>query len=109
LIHVSNFAEAERELSKGLAMDSYCYSCHFELGDLYLRTGKLELARENFQWAIRYFPEANSAAFISLVGIEEELGDRQVAQTVLNEGLRVFPEDAGLRKIQASAGSGFRR
>jgi tetratricopeptide (TPR) repeat protein len=98
LIKTSNFSEAESALSKGLAEDSYSYACHFELGELYLRTGKLSPAKENFEWAVRHFPDSDVAAFRALAGIEVALGDKQAARETLNEGRRVFPQDTILSK-----------
>ncbi len=98
LIKTSNFSEAESALSKGLGEDSYSYACHFELGELYLRTGKLTLAKENFEWAVRHFPDNDVAAFRALAGIEVALGDKEAARETLDEGRRVFPQDAGLLK-----------
>jgi len=96
LLKTSNFSDAESALSKGLAEDSYCYACHFELGELYLRAGRLALAKENFDWAVRHFPDSDVAAYRALAGIEVALGERQAARETLNEGRRVFPQDAGL-------------
>ena len=106
LLKTSNFSEAESALLKGLAKDSYCYSCHFELGELYLRTGKLSLAKENFEWAVRHFPDSDVAAFQALAGIEVMLGDKQAARATLSEGRRVFPQDAILlTQAQALGGA----
>jgi tetratricopeptide (TPR) repeat protein len=96
LLKTSNLSDAESALSKGLAEDSYCYACHFELGELYLRTGRLALAKENFEWAVRHFPDSDVAAFRALAGIEVALGERQAARKTLDEGRRVFPRDAEL-------------
>lgn len=98
LLKTSNFSEAESALSKGLAEDSYCYACHFAMGELYLRTGKLSLAKEHFEWAVRHFPDRDVAGFRALAGIEVALGEKQAARETLNEGRRVFPQDAGLLK-----------
>ncbi len=102
LIKTSDFSKAEAVLLKGLAEDSYCYTCHFELGELYLRTSRLPLARQNFQWTVRFFPDTDAAAFRSLIAVDLMLGDKQSARAVLNEGLRVFPEDTVLLKTQAA-------
>ena len=102
-ISTSNFTNAESALLHGLARDPYCYACHIELGNLYLRTGKLTLARQNYEWAIRFFPDSDPSVFRLLAGIDLALRDRQSARAVLNEGLRLFPEDTGLMKDEANA------
>ncbi len=105
LIKTGNLTQAEAVLLKGLAKDPYCYACHFELGELYLRSANLRMARSNFKWVVRFFPDANAAAFRSLAGIDVLLGDPQAARAVLNEGLRLFPDDAVLLKAQAGLGT----
>jgi tetratricopeptide (TPR) repeat protein len=103
-LEVSNFSEAESVLLRGLGKNPYCYACHFELGELYIRTGKFPMARQNFEWVVRFFPDSDSAAFKSLVGVDLLLKDIQSAKGVLAEGLRLFPDDAGLLKAQAGMG-----
>ncbi len=103
-VSTSNFKEAESVLLEGLVKNPYCYACHFELGELYFRTGRLPLARQNFQWVVRFFPDSDVAAFRSLAAINLLLRDTQSARAVLNEGLRLFPDDEGLLKAQASLG-----
>ena len=103
-ISAANVAEAEAALLKGLGQDPYCYACHFELGELYLETGKLSPAREHFAWVVRFFPDSDPVAFRSLVGIDLALRDQRAARSVLEEGLRLFPDDAGLREAQSGVG-----
>jgi tetratricopeptide (TPR) repeat protein len=103
-LNLSNFTEAEAALLKGLGKDPYCYACHFELGELYLRTEKLSLARKNFEWVVRFFPDADPAAFKSLATIDLMLGDTESARAVLDESLRLFPDDAALLKARAGLG-----
>ena len=101
-LETSNFTEAESTLLKGLSKDSYCYACHFELAELYLRLGNYPLARENFQWVVRFFPNADATAFRALVAIDVLLKDPRKARAVLDEGLRLFPDDTLLLKAQAN-------
>ncbi len=104
-LNTFNFTEAEATLVKGLAKDAYCYACHFELGELYVRIGNFPRARQNFRWVVRFFPDSDAAAFRSLVAIDLLLKDTESAKAVLAEGLRVFPNDAGLLKAQAALGA----
>jgi tetratricopeptide (TPR) repeat protein len=103
-LNTSNFTQAESVLLKGLAKDPYCYACHFELGELYIHTKQFPLARQNFEWVIRFFPDSDAAAFRSLVGIDLLLKDTKSAKAVLAEGLRLFPDDTGLLKARAALG-----
>lgn len=105
LLKTSNFGDAESILHKGLAKDPYCYSCHFALGELYLQTGRLPLAEENFRWAIRYFPDSDAGAFRALAAIQIALGEKEAAHHTLDEARRVFPEDAVLRSQAQGLGN----
>jgi tetratricopeptide (TPR) repeat protein len=101
-ISVSNFSAAESALLKGLAKDPYCYACHLELGELYIRTGKFSLSQKHLRWVIRFFPDDDPVAYRSLVAVDLILHDNAGARRALNEGLRVFPNDPALLKAQAA-------
>ena len=102
-IATSNFAQAESTLLHGLAKDPYCEACHTELGELYLRTGKLALARQNYEWVVRFFPDSGPSIYRLLIEIDVMLRDVHSARVVLNEGLRLFPEN----KLLMEAGARF--
>ena len=92
-IATSNFKRAESALLQGLKKDPYCYACHVEFGELYLRTGKLALARQSYEWVVRFFPDSSPSIYRLLIEIDLRLRDPHSARGVLNEGLRLFPED----------------
>jgi spermidine synthase len=98
---IPNLAEAEPVLLKGLSKDPYSYACHLELGELYREERQLVPARQNFEWVVRFFPELDPTVFRSLAGIDLMLNDRRAARTTLNEGRRLFPDDADLQKAVA--------
>jgi tetratricopeptide (TPR) repeat protein len=104
-LDMSDVNQAESALQKGLEKDPYCYACHLELGEAYTRRNELIPARKQFEWVIRFFPDAGSAAFTSLAVIDHVLKDEASAQRVLNEGLRLFPNEAGLLKAKAALSS----
>ncbi|HLY92947.1 MAG TPA: hypothetical protein VKQ89_06800, partial [Candidatus Angelobacter sp.] len=91
-------------LLKGTLKDPYSYSCHLSLGELYRRTGRLALARETFEWVVRFFPDADATLFRSLAGVDIALGDRRSAQSILRKGRRIFPDDQELQKAQLMLG-----
>jgi tetratricopeptide (TPR) repeat protein len=104
-LNLANVTEAQSALLKGLAKDPYCYACHLGLGELYVRTNNQALARQHFEWVIRFFPDSDPATFTSLVLIDRSLNDTKSARRVLDEGLRLFPQDAGLLEAQKRSGS----
>jgi spermidine synthase len=100
-IGVSDIVEAESSLLEGLQKDPYSYACHLELGELYQRTGHFPLARDDFEWVVRFFPAADATVFRSLAEVDVVLGDNKSAQSVLRKGRRLFPDDRELQKAEA--------
>ncbi len=95
---MSNFAEAEPVLLRGISKDPYSYACHLELGELYGDTGRLPLARQHFELVVRFYPDYDPAVFAVLAEVYSNLGDSHAAATILRKGLRLFPSDAELEK-----------
>src|SRR5260370_6290649 len=98
---LSNLTEAEPVLLKGLLKDPYSYACHLELGELYRETSRFALARQHFEWVVRFFPDTDATTFISLAGVHVVLGDIASARSILRKGHRLFPEDTELQNAQA--------
>ena len=100
LMKLSHIVAADAALQKGLQKDPYSYACHVVLGELALETGKYPEARQNFEWLIHFFPDAEPSTFRSLAGLDLMMGDLKSAKAVIRKGQRIFPEDASL-KIQS--------
>ena len=97
---VPDLAAAEPVLLKGTLKDPYSYACHLELGELYRETGRFPLARQHFEWVVRFFPDADGTIFRSLAGVYVVLGDMKAARSILQKGRRIFPEDTELQKAE---------
>jgi spermidine synthase len=95
---IFNFAEAEPVLLRGISKDPYSYACHLELGELYRRTGKISLARENFEFVVRFYPDYDPAVFRVLASVYADMGNAHAAEEVLRKGSRLFPSDPELQK-----------
>jgi spermidine synthase len=98
---LSNFAEAEPVLLRGISKDPYSYACHLELGELHRATGRTALARQDFELVVRFYPDYDPAVFAALAGVYNDLGNSRAAATILRKGLRVFPGNADLEKAIA--------
>ena len=98
---LSNFTEAEPVLLRGISKDPYSYACHLELGELYRATGRTALARQNFEFVVRFYPDYDPAVFAALAGVYNDLADSRAAQAVLRKGLRLFPANPELEKAVA--------
>jgi spermidine synthase len=101
---VSNLEEAEPVLLKGTLRDPFSYACHLELGELYRETGRFPLARQHFEWVVRFFPDADATIFRSLAGVYVVLGDMKSAESILRKGRRIFPDDRELKNAEARFG-----
>jgi spermidine synthase len=95
---MSNLPEAEPVLMRGLLKDPYSYACHLELGELYRESGRLPLARQEFEFVVRFYPDYDVSIFRSLAGVYIALGDAKSARSILRKGHRLFPDDADLQK-----------
>jgi tetratricopeptide (TPR) repeat protein len=98
---LSSLPDAEPVLLKGILKDPYSYACHLELGELYRETGRFSLARQHFEWVVRFFPDADATIFRSLAGVDVVLGDMRSARSILRKGRRIFPDDAELQNAEA--------
>jgi tetratricopeptide (TPR) repeat protein len=95
---MSNPEEAEPVLLSGSLKDPYSYTCHLELGELYRETGRFSLARQHFEFVVRFYPDYDPTIFRSLAGVYVALGDSSSAMAILRKGLRLFPDDQELHK-----------
>jgi predicted membrane-bound spermidine synthase/Tfp pilus assembly protein PilF len=94
---LGDFAAAKTALERGIAKDGYSYACHLARGEIYRQERNYAEARKEFELVLRYFPDADPTTYRSLAGVDVLVGDRNAARETLRKGLRVFPEDAGLR------------
>lgn len=89
----SNFTEAESVLLKGLTRDPYSQACHLRLAELYRQTNRLSLAREHFEWLVRFFPAEDANVLQSLAEVYVSLGDAKSARSILRKRSRIFPRE----------------
>jgi len=98
---LSNLAEAEPVLLRGISKDPYSYACHLDLGELHRATGRAALARQDFELVVRFYPDYDAAVFTALATVYNDLGNSRAAAAILRKGLRVFPGNADLEKAAA--------
>ena len=97
-IKMSNLEEAEPVLLRGTLKDPYSYACHLELGEVYADTGRFPLARQHFEWVVRFYPDHDPTIFRALARVYVALGDSHSAKATVRKGLRLFPDDPELQK-----------
>lgn len=84
----------------GLALDSYSFLCHRDLGELQRAAGQNEEARMNLEFVVKHFPEADAKTYASLALAYRALGHTPDAENILGKGKRIFPEDAFLKNFK---------
>ena len=89
-----NMKEAEPVLLRGLAKDPYSYACHLQLGELYRQSDQFPLARQHFEFVVRFYPDSNASVFASLASVYLNLGDAKAADAILKKGHRIFPTES---------------
>jgi tetratricopeptide (TPR) repeat protein len=95
LLAVNKPADDERAvalLNAALAIDSYLWEAHYNLGVVYRRRGELRRAQAELEAAHKVQPGAGET-LLALAETEEALGQRQHASDLLAEYLKVH-EDA---------------
>ena len=98
-LRAKNLSAAEVPLRKGLELDPYAFLCHRDLGELQRATGKTAEATGELEWVVRYFPEADSKTYVSLALAYQAAGKRGEAESAIEKGKRLFPEDPLLIKV----------
>jgi len=54
----------------------------------------------NLEFAVRYFPDADPKAYISLALVYKARGELRKAQGTLEKGRRIFPQDPALQQLR---------
>ena len=94
-----NLEKAQSPLLKGLQLDEYAFLCHRDLGELYRVTGRGTQAVHELEWVVRFFPEGDAKTYISLALAYQAARRQSDAESVLEKGRRLFPNDQLLQKF----------
>jgi spermidine synthase len=99
LLHMGDTAPAERAFLTALGREPYSYAAHRNLGELYRHRNLWPQARAQLEFVERYFPDTDPATYSALAEIYRAMGDSSAALAALRKGLRIFPNDADLRRL----------
>jgi tetratricopeptide (TPR) repeat protein len=91
--------EAYRAMLDCLAADPYNYQSHLNLGELLANEKKWREARPHLEFVMRYFPDQDSGIYSLLYLADLALGDRRAAAKAARFGLRMFPDNADLKRL----------
>lgn len=100
LMHTGDTPGALKAFQTALDMDSYNYQAHFDLGQYYSTQKDWPDARKHLELVRRYFPDADVDTYKLLYAADRAMGDPHSGNDALRFGLRMFPEDSGLKQMK---------
>jgi spermidine synthase len=99
LLHEDKLEEAYRAMLDCLAQDSYNYQTQLNLGELLARQKKWQEARQHLEFVMRYYPDEDSGIYPLLFQTDQALGDPPAARKAVRFGLRMFPDNSELQRL----------
>jgi predicted Zn-dependent protease len=96
--------QAYRTMLDCLAQDPYNYQTQLNLGKLLARQNKWAEARQHLEFVMRYFPDENSEIYPLLFQADKALSDPSGAAKAVRFGLRMFPDNSELQRLNLLLG-----
>jgi uncharacterized protein HemY len=72
---------------------------HFDLGGLLVQQKKWQEARSHLEFVMRFYPDEDARTYPLLIQADQALGDRSAAEKALRFGLRLFPSNEELQRL----------
>ena len=98
-LRAGNLDEARRAMQEALALDPYNYQAHVGLGQLFTSRKKWAEARQQLEFVRQYFPDEEAGIYTMLFQADTALGDPRAAAEAVRFGLRLFPDDSDLQRL----------
>jgi tetratricopeptide (TPR) repeat protein len=99
LFREAKMDEAYRAMLDCLAQDPYNFQTHRNLAELLAKQEKWSEARQHFEFVMRYFPDEHPGIYPLLYRADLALGDPSAAAKAVRFGLRMFPGDSELQRL----------
>jgi predicted Zn-dependent protease len=100
--------EAYQTMLDCLAQDPYNYQTQLNLGELLAKQKRWAEARPHLEFVMRYFPDEDSGIYPLLFQADQALGDPSAAAKAVRFGLRMFPDNLELQRLNLLLGrTGF--
>jgi tetratricopeptide (TPR) repeat protein len=99
LLRAGRLSEGYSAIEDCLALDPYNLRAHVYLGEVLARQKKWVEARKNIEFVKRYFPEADKTIYPLLFQIDNAMGDPRGAAEAVRFGLRMFPDNEELKRL----------
>jgi spermidine synthase len=100
LLRAGDPDQAYQALQNCLALDPYNFQAHLNLGSLLLTQKKWAEGRQHLEFVRRYFPDSDAGTYPLLFQADTALGDPRAAADAVRFGLRMFPGNADLQRLQ---------
>ena len=98
-LRVGDVDHAYHAMQDCLARDPYNFQTQINLGELLYRQKKWAEARQHLEFVKRFFPDGDVNTYVILYEVDTALGDRRAAADSVRFGLRLFPEDSSLQRL----------
>jgi spermidine synthase len=99
LLREAKMDEAYRAMQDCLTEDQYNYQTQFNLGKLLAAEKNWAGARQHLEFVMRYYPDQDSEIYPLLFQADRALGDPSAAAKAVRFGLRVFPDNSELQRL----------
>jgi predicted membrane-bound spermidine synthase/predicted Zn-dependent protease len=99
LVREDKLDEAYRAMLDCLAQDAYNYQAQLNLGELLAKQKKWAEARPHLEFVMRHFPDEDEKIYPLLFQVDKALGDASAAAKAVRFGLRMFPDNSELQRL----------
>ncbi len=90
---------AVRAFLTALEKEPYSYAAHRNLAEIYMKKKLWDQAEANFKFVERFHPDLDAGTYLGLAAIFRATGRPQSAVEILRKGLRIFPDNADIKKL----------
>jgi spermidine synthase len=99
LLRAGDLDRAYSAMQDCLARDPYNFQTRLNFGTLLRQQKKWAEAREQLEFVRRYFPDTDVRTYLFLFEVDSTLGDSRAAKDAVRFGLRMFPDDSDLKRL----------
>jgi predicted Zn-dependent protease len=99
-LQAGDLQQASNALQQSLARDPYNYQAHAGLGQIFTTQKNWNEARHHLEFVKQYFPDEDAGIYPLLFQVDNALGDPRAAREAVRFGLRLFPDDADLKRLR---------
>ncbi len=99
LLRAGDLDHAYSAMRYCLARDPYNFQTRLNLGGMLRSQKKWAEARQQLEFVRRYFPDGDAGTYTLLFEVDNALGDPRAATEAVRFGLRMFPDNSDLRRL----------